>query len=167
MALFGLYKTKKEREREERERQAGELEKKLTTQKQLGEELTRDLVSAASENRVYNVMQDGTVVTEATVHGFRTGKKFGPVAVEALPNNGRQYSVCVGVVNPTVLTQFSPSHPGYPILQADINMSETGKELHVHHGAYGADEYHPIISFAQVKADLVRRVQEYRLFLGR
>lgn len=164
MVLFGLYKTKKERAIEEEQRRASELEQKLTTQKSLGEELTRALVQGASSNTVYNVMPDGTKFEEATVHGFHTGKKIGPVTVESLPNNGGDYSVCVGVPDPTVFTQFSPRHGGYPILQADVNMRRAGKELHVHYGAYGADEYHPITSFAQVKADLARRVEEFTLF---
>lgn len=164
MALFGLYKTRKERAREEEQRQTSELEQKLTNQKQLGEELTRALAIAASENKVYNVMQDGTVITEAKVHGFRTDEKFGPVVVKDLPNNGEQYSVCVGVYDPTVFKSFSPRHSGYQILQADIDMRRARRELHVHNGAYGQDEYHPISSFAQVKADLVRKVREFTLF---
>jgi len=75
MALFGLYKTRKEREREERQRQANELELILATQRQLGEELTRALMRAAVNNKVYNVMSNGEIFEEATVHGFRTGKE--------------------------------------------------------------------------------------------
>src|SRR3989344_4026074 len=70
--------------------------------------LRRSLENAAKKNNVYNLMQDGTRYEEATIHGFHTGRKIGPVMVDALPSNGRSYSICVGIPNPTINTGFSP-----------------------------------------------------------
>ena len=146
MALFGLYKSRKERAREEEQIRASELEQKLETQRQLGVQLNSELSSAATQNRFYPISVDG----RTTRNGQYRALVKPQLLFDDVLKNDEEYSVIVRAQNQTVL-------------QAHINMGVKGIELHVFNGYSRLHEYHSISEFAGVKDRLVKYVREFNL----
>ena len=167
MAFFGLYETKSERETREAEGKQKELQRTLNTQTKLFETLYEELKIAARDNREFNVMQDGKKVER--LGGRQDGPEIGPVTVCRLDysEDGKKpskSSVIVGIPDNTCLTMWRPEGRGFPVLQADINLTDPECPLHLHEGAYGGDEcYLPrnFDAFVKRASDLV---ENYRLF---
>ncbi len=145
--LFGLYKTKKERQKEEQLRKQSELEVMLKKQGELAQSLYSALSDATQENTISNIMPDGT-----------KARDIGKIEVDMIGRNG----VTVSVPDPTCYTMGSLSKRGYPVLQADIDIGK--KHIHVHYGPYGSDRYYPLDSFDSVKKDLSELVKNYKFF---
>ena len=147
MALFGLIRTKKDKERERLEQQSREVEENKKKSEEVGNRLYTGLRSAASQNKVYNIFPDGTVA-----------QGMGPLVVGVIKNNGLNFSVIVSIKDKESIAV------NCHLVQVDINMGSKGKEIHVFYAPNGPDRDYSAGSYNRVENDLAEYVRKYKLF---
>lgn len=152
MGLFGI-KTKKEKEREEAERLGKEKEELLYRQKELGDSLYSRLSSAVDSNKVSNLHRDG-----------KPGEKVERITLTKIEKSAGRYYIFVGMDDPTCWTMWAPGRRGYDVLQADLDLSKKGKELHEFMGSYGPEGRHALRDFERFSRELCDKVRNFRLY---
>lgn len=156
MALFGLYKTRKEKAAEEAEQLRKAQVRLQARQRELGDLLFQGISAAARKNTISHRFNDGK--TSTTVQLIRVIK---------LPQNGDRYSILVGMDDMRCSTQWAPERPGYPILQADVTLLSKGRELSVFYGSYGTEKTEEPVSvnaFDNFLSRTAHYVRAYQLF---
>jgi len=142
MALFGLYTSKREKEAIQQKK----VDQLKENQHRLGQELRSALELAAFQNTDYKTFKDGNI-----------SQNIGRLKINAIPENGNDYSLLVRIENSEV---GGPRF--YDIWQIDINTPKD--ELHVFRCPYGPDSYAPLSSFEAKKQEISDLVRNYRLF---
>jgi hypothetical protein len=142
-------------ESERREREEKEAERKLhAKQREAGNILFAELVQAAVQNKVSNLLDDGIF-----------SKTVGPIEVERLEHNGELgYSIIVNMPDPTCATYGGLKKTGYTIFQVSINLKKTGKEIHVFKGPYGPERDYSRAEFDDLRSKLYEYVEKFRFY---
>jgi len=131
---------------EEAQKEADEYEKMRLEQLELGEEIFAEIEKAAAENKVFNMLEG------------KPAEGVGPMRVWEIKNNGARYSIIVQIDSKEAV------QGGYPLYQIDINLANSGKEIHVFTGPYGPDDSYAIQSKGLIVEKLAKQISEYRLY---
>jgi len=130
------------------------LEQLAQEQVRLGTHLYNRLASAAKRNETGH-LHNG----ETAYFGYGNSGEVKPLTVGKIPQNGESYSVVAAWPCSASWTR------NFPVLQADIRLHETGKEFHVHYGAYGNDVYYERGNWDKFVYDLEKHVETAKLFI--
>jgi len=131
---------------EEAQKEADEYEKMRLEQFEIGEEIFSEIEKAAAENQNFNVLYGKPV------------EGVGPMRVWKIENNATQYSVVVQIDSKEAM------QGNYPLYQIDINLGNSGKEIHVFTAPYGPDNSYAIQSKDLIVEKLAKQISEYRLY---
>ena len=131
---------------EEAQKEADEYEKMRLEQFEIGEEIFSEIEKAAAENQNFNVLYGKPV------------EGVGPMRVWKIENNTTQYSVVVQIDSKEAM------QGNYPLYQIDINLGNSGKEIHVFTAPYGPDNSYAIQSKDLIVEKLAKQISEYRLY---
>lgn len=135
---------KKIREAEGRaEARGGQIEKQYA----IGEEVYEALQVVADRNKEFNI------------HRGKVDEKEGPMRVLRIKDNkGLGYSVIVKVESKT------STQGEWPVVQINVNLTKTGKEVHVFEGPYGPYKDYDIDNYRSAISEASRIVSNWRLY---
>lgn len=150
MPILGIWKTRKEKEQEAQKN----LEERLGAEQiKIGEQIYSALTKAAQQNTQYKIMQDGKIA-----------QGIGAMRVTTLPKNGGMYSILVGIDDQSSFTGWNPNSRGYPVLQVNVKMHNTGEEINAFKGPYGPEWNYSAKAVGPAIEDLCAKVKNYTLF---
>ena len=139
-------KSKEKANIEEAQKEADKYEKMRLEQFEIGEEIFSEIEKATAENKAFNML------------GGKPAEGVGPMRAWKIENNGAQYSIIVQIDSKEAM------QGNYPLYQIDINLANSGKEIHVFTAPYGPDNSYAIQSRELIVEKLAKQISEYRLY---
>lgn len=136
MALFGIYKSKREKEEEQRKQKEELQEKQIIA----GLNMHAEMWQATRENKTYKTMQTGEI-----------SDKIGNAKITHIPQNGDNYTLFFEIENKEI---GGPSQ--YEILQVNINLEKD--KIHTFNCPYGPDKTY---SFEKQKTEATKEIKEF------
>jgi len=122
-------------------------------QDEIGQKLTRILYIAAAKNTISNI--------------FANGEKssIGPITITECSHNGGNFTIWPVMADNTVCCTMPLGGRGHVVYQIDINLSNTGKELHFFQCPYGPDDFNWDISrLKEFTEFMANKVKTYTIF---